>query len=282
MSEAVKEYVKFNVLGIEKDLVTQEDKDRIYKLTQKKNILKKALEQDKYFVIESYNITTRVDIFNGLKLRQGMKCRITFISGYGYPVEIKGAEIGQNNKILLTCIFCKTRKVFKMWLDTFLSEYRNGIITKVKPDGFVKYYLSSISDGIKAAKAELDEIYNKYNKIYNDTKNQLENNYLNELSKTNKVVKEAKSNRYQMTSDEALEKAKSFKGLERVKDYWNSKITEEEKQSLLNWISQNIYSIRVYGLINGQSGNTLLNEYADVGAIKMRPVKTNEEGKVTS
>lgn len=281
MSKAVQDYVKFNVLGIEEDLVSKEDKDLIYKLTQKKHIIQRAKELNKYFIIESYTLKNQVDIFNGLKLRQGSKCRITFISGYGYPVEITRAEI-LNNRILLSCVFCKTRKTFKMWLDTFLNDFKKGIITKVKPDGFVKYYLSSIDSNIALYKQELDEIYNKYNKIYKDKENALKAEYENELAKTNRIKQEAKSERYQMTAEEAFQKAKSFKGLDRVKNYWNTKISEEEKHSLLKWISQNIYSIRVYGLLNGQSGNTLLNEYADVGAVKIRPVKTNEEGKITS
>ena len=283
MSEAIKNYVKFNVLGIEEDLVTQEDKDLIYKLNQKKHILARYLKEkgENICNIETYNNKNQCDIFNGLKLRQGKKCRLTFINSSGYPVEITGAEI-KNDKVLLNCIFCRTRKTFKMWLDTFLSDYKNNLIIKVKPDGFVKYYLTHAKDYYKETKEELNSIYEKYNKIYNDKQSELEAGYQAELAKYNKIEKEAKSERYQMTAEEAFEKAKSFKGLERTKDYWNTRTSETEKETLLKWISENIYSIRVYGLLGGQSGNTLLKEYSDVGDIKIRPVKTNEEGKVTS
>lgn len=278
MSKAIQDYVKFNVLGIEEDLVTKDDKDLIYKLTQRKNILNHC---NKKFVIESYSLKSQADIFNGLKQRQGPKCRLTFMNDSNSPVQILGAEI-KDNKILLSCVFCVTRRTFKMWLSTFLNGYLSGEITKVKPDGFANSYLLTIKSSLQKTKAELNEIYNKYNKIYKDKENALKAEYEKELAKTNRIKQEAKSERYQMTAEEALEKAKAFKGLERTKDYWNTKISQEEKDSLLKWISENIYSIRVYGLLDGQSGNTLLNEYADVGDVKIRPVKTNEEGKVTS
>lgn len=278
MSKAIQDYVKFNVLGIEEDLVSKEDKELIYKLTQRKNILKHS---DKKYVIETYSIVKQADIFNGLNQRQGPKCRLTFMNDHNDAVQILGAEV-KNNKILLNCVFCVRRKTFKMWLSTFLSEYSVGEITKVKPDGFTNSYLLTVKESLTKTIADLKEIYNKYNKIYKDTENALKAEYENELAKTNRIKKEAKSERYQMTAEEAFQKAKSFKGLDRVKNYWNSKITEEEKTVLLKWIAENIYSIRVYGLLNGQSGNTLSNEYSDVGNIKYREIKTNEEGKVTS
>ena len=279
MSDAIKNYVKFNVLGIEEDLVSEEDKELIKKLQQRKHILQRN-DSNKY-VIETYRKDKQVDVFNKLKIRQGQKCRITFINDYGLPVEIAGAQVAKG-EVLLNCIFCKTRKTFNMWLNTFLQGYKNGSMSKVKPDGFVNSYLISVKDSLNKTLAELQEIKDKYNKVYKETENALQAKYDSEIAKYSKIQKEAKSERYQLSAEEALEKAKSFKGLDRVKDYWNSKITEEEKQILLKWISENIYSIRVYGLINGQSGNTLLQEYADVGNVKYREVKTNEEGKVTS
>ena len=281
MSKAIQDYVKFNVLGIEKDLVSDEDKELIKKLTARKHIIKRAIKDNREYVIESYSLATQCDIFNGLKLRQGQKCRLTFMNDYEMPVEITGAEI-KDNKVLLHCVFCITRKTFKMWLDTFISEYTEEQITKIKPDKFAEYYLKSLQASLSEIKAELNTIKEKYNKIYKDKEEALKQEYDSELAKYDRITKEAKSQRYQMSAEEALEKAKSFKGLERTKDYWNTRISQEEKNSLLKWISENIYSIRVYGLLDGQSGNTLLNEYADIGDVKIRPVKTNEEGKVTS
>ena len=75
MSKAVQDYVKFNVLGIEKDLVTQEDKDLIYKLTQRKHILQGHMKRFKdeldplHYVIETYSKEKQCDIFNGLKIQ---------------------------------------------------------------------------------------------------------------------------------------------------------------------------------------------------------------------
>jgi len=280
MSEAIKNYLKFNVLGME-DLVTPEDKEAIRKLTQRKHILLRAIEKGKEYVIESYTLNNQCDIFNGLKLRQGQKCRLTFMNDQNMPVEIIGAEL-KDDKVLLSCIFCRTRKTFKMWLNTFLSEYFSGDIDKVKPDKFAEYYLKPLQESLTETKQALDEIHDKYNLMYLEKQKEIEAHYQEQLSIYPKVEQEAKAQRYQMSAEEALAKAKSFKGLERTKDYWNTRMTEEEKATLLKWISENIYSIRVYGLLNGQSGNTLLNEYADVGDIKYREVKTNDEGKVTS
>lgn len=278
MSKAIKDYVKFNVLGIEEDLVSEEDKKLINKLKQIKYILSKS---NKKYMLEQYSLKTQINIFNNLKLRQGNKCRITFLNSKKSPVEI--LEVKQvKDKLLLECIFCKTRRKFNMWLSTFLNEFESKNICKLRPEGFVNNYLITVSDYIVKINKALAKIYNKYNKTYDDTENQLRTAYENELAKYPKIEKEAKAVRYQMTTQEALEKAKAFKGLERTKDYWNTRISQEEKDSLLKWISENIYSIRVYGLLDGQSGNTLLNEYSDVGDVKIRPVKTNEEGKVTS
>ena len=281
MSKAIQDYVKFNVLGIEEDLVSNEDKDLIKRLNARKHIMQRAIDKHNEYVIQSYPLTTQCDIFNGLKLRQGQKCRLTFMNDQNIPVEILGAEL-KDDKVLLRCVFCRTRKTFKMWLDTFLSEYFSGDIDKVKPDKFAEYYLKSLHVSLSEVKAELNTIKEKYNKIYKDKEEALKQGYDTELAKYDRITKEANSQRYQMSAEEALEKAKAFKGLERTKDYWNTRISQEEKDSLLKWISENIYSIRVYGLLDGQSGNTLLNEYADVGDVKIRPVKTNEEGKVTS
>lgn len=279
MSEPIKDYVKFNVLGIEEDLVSAEDKDLIRRLTIRKHITQRAIKERKEYVIESYSLETQCDIFNGLKLRQ--KCRLTFMNDQNYPVEITGAEL-KSDSVLLNCIFCKTRRTFKMWLSTFLKEYFNNKITKVKPDKFAEYYLKHLQVSLNETKEELNNIMEKYNKIYKEKENALQEQYEKELAKFDKIKKEAKSERYQLSEEEALEKAKAFKGLDRIKNYWNTKLTNEEKTELIDWISNNIYSIRVYGLLGGQSGNTLLKEYSDVGDIKIRPVKTNEEGKVTS
>ena len=97
MSKAVQDYVKFNVLGIEQDLVSKEDKELLYKLTQRKNILSHC---DKKYVIESYSLKKQADIFNGLNQRQGPKCRLTFMNDQNHPVQILGAEI-KNDKILV-------------------------------------------------------------------------------------------------------------------------------------------------------------------------------------
>lgn len=281
MSEAVKNYVKFNVLGADNQDVTPEDKELIKKLNQRKHILLRYKDTTAEYVIETYSKEKQVEIFNGLKLRQGQKCRLTFMNDKNMPVEITGAEL-KDDKVLLRCIFCKTRRTFKMWLNTFLRDYFSGDIDKVKPDGFVNSYLLPITVSLERTQTELKELEDKYNKVYQSMKAEVTKEYYHILNRFNRVRQEAKSQRYQMTDEEALAKAKSFKGLDRVKNYWNTKISQEEKDSLLKWISENIYSIRVYGLLDGQSGNTLLNEYADVGDVKIRPVKTNEEGKVTS
>ena len=280
MSEPIKDYVKFNVLGIEEDLVSEEDKETIKKLNVRKHILLRY-QGYKDYVIETYSLNRQADIFNGLKARQGYKARVTFVNSRGYPVEITGAVV-EGTALFLRCVFCKTRKTFGMRLETFLSELFEGNITRVKPDGFYNSYLLPIPASLRETENKLNEIKEKYNKIYKERESALQEQYEKELAKFSRIKKEAKSERYQLSEEEALEKAKAFKGLDRIKNYWNTKLTNDEKTQLINWISNNIYSIRVYGLLDGQSGNTLLNEYSDIGDVKIRPVKTNEEGKVTS
>lgn len=281
MSKAIEDYVKFNVLGADNENVTPEDRELIRKLNQRKHILLRYKDTTANFVIETYSKEKQLEIFNGIKQRQGLKCRITFSNDRNDAVEIIGAKL-KDDKVLLECIYCKRRTVFNMWLSTFLSEVWNNHITKVKPDGFNNSYLCPISVSLERTYAELKELEDKYNKVYQSMKDEVTKEYYHILNRFNRVRKEGKAERYQMSDEESLAKAKSFKGLKRVKNYWNTKLSEEEKKTLFDWICTNIYSIRVYGLTNGQSGNTLLNEYSNIGNVKYREIKTNSEGQVTS
>lgn len=131
----------------------KEKKDRIEAIKLKKEALSKLPQDTK--VIKLYKIDTQCKIFNELKLRKGPKSRITFSNSRGYPVEITGADI-VDNKVVLRCIFCKTRYKFSMWLDTFLADG-----TKVKPDKFQENYLVTVAERIKQYDEELKTLENE-------------------------------------------------------------------------------------------------------------------------
>ena len=282
MSKAVKDYVKFQVLGIEEDLVSEEDKKVINKLKLRKHILEAAKQdKNKVFVLETYSIEKQQKIFDELKLRQGDKTRITFLNDTNEPVEILGASI-RHEKVLLRCRFCKRRNIFNMWLKTFINEIKKGNIRSIRPLKFVAAYFNTIDMSLKETSRNLQLIYDKYNNIYETRKLALKRDFENEIAGYKEVVKEAKIKK-ELSTEEALEKALKNKGVARIKDYWNTKISPEEKATLLNWLSQSIYSIRVYGLLDGKSGNVLKNKYSEIGgSVRLREVKRNEEGKVVS
>lgn len=281
MNETIKKYLTFNIYGIDENLVSEEDIKLINFLEHKLLFLRSNCEPND-LILECYSLDKQLEIFNGLKERQGEKTRITFYNSRNIPVEIIKAHKREKEEIILECIFCKTRKYFRMRLSTFIKEYKEDKITRVKPDGFVNAYLVNAKNYSLEISDKLKALKDKYNKLYTERKNLLQASYDAEISKYKKIEKEGRNEKRQLTSEEALMKAKSFKGLDRIKNYWNTQVSQEEKDILLKWISENVYSIRVYGLINGRSGNVLSNEYSDIGEVKYRDIKTNDEGKVTS
>ena len=278
MNTVIKEYHRFNTFGIEENLVSPEDDATLEKLYHIRNFLLKAKDQNQ-LVIELYPDYKQLAIFNGLKARHGQKTRITFINDRGNPVEIKTA-CKYSSDIVLKCIFCRTRISFGMYLNTFIDEIKKNNITKIHPKGFARYYLKSISDALSDIDSELQELEDKYNKIYKEKAEELKREYEAELSKYPKL--ESRKLKKELSPEEALNKAIKTLSLNRTKTYWNTKLSEEEKNTLLQWISKNIYSIRVYGVIDGRSGNVLSQEYSDVEGVKLREVKRDDENQVIS
>lgn len=273
------EFVKFNVLGIEENLVSKEDAFLISKYQKKLDILKNYKPHD--YMLVTYSKQKQLEIINDLKKRRGAYNTITFYNSRGKRVKICEAFL-VDGRILLQCSFVRGNKTFRMWLDTLLSELQKRNITKFRPHEFKTTYFKYVYDEIKEIRKSLNDIYQKYNNIYKARKNSLKQEFDKEINKYKPVIKEVKVKK-ELSNQEALEKAGKNKGVERVKDYFNSRITEEEKKIFLDWISKNIYSIRVYGLLDGRSGNVLKNEYGNIeGNLRLRDIKKDDAGKVVS
>ena len=133
-------------------MIDTEKENRIKYLKNSINRLSKFDKQA--LVISTFTSEIQCKIFNDLKKRQGDKVRITFMNTRNLPVEIQGASISKN-QVVLNCIFCKTRQVFKMWLETFLKD---GI--KVKPQEFYDAYLVTVEDKLNRYKTELTNLEN--------------------------------------------------------------------------------------------------------------------------
>lgn len=274
MQSNYKDLIKFNVEGLNIE-VSEEDKARMEKL---QNDIDKFSQcpQDK-LLIKCYPLKQQLKIFNELKDRQGQKTRLTFSNKADLPVEVVSAEKTRKDELLLNCKFLKSQKTFNMYLDTFISD-----AAKIKPRAFSKIYLSPVSDYVETLRAELNEIIDKYNKLYDAEKSRLSTAAYNDTKDFTELEKEGKANRYQMRGDEAIEVAKKYKGVEKVKNYWNTGLNADEKAEVIGWIANHIYSIRIYGVAEGKSGGILSQEYSDSGNIKLRAVARNDAGEITS
>lgn len=279
---AIKDYIRFGVLGLENVELEDEDKKELEKLTKQLKRLESISNKDLY-VLQTYSQDTQVKIFSELKIRQNG--HVKFTNDIGLPCIINSVKLKYND-IALNCSFLwrpryVTKTDFSMWLSTFIADYKNKKITKIKPQKFEQVYLVTVKDRINELKAQINAIKSKYDTLYKQKENELKKANYQELNKTPRLEKEASAERYQLSNSEALEVAKTFKGVERTKSYWNQ-VSKDEIVSLMGWIAKHIYSIRVYGLTGGQSGAALKNDYGEFGEIKFRNPEYNDDGKLTS
>lgn len=284
-----KDYVKFDVLGVS-DLISEEDKQRIKELETEKDFIlnnpytKKTIDHRPLYMIDLYSPEQQVRIFN-LQDRKGLS--IVFLNTENYKCKIVKAFLRGQTPILKWSFIYNTNKEFYLPLDRFLEIYSWGEFHDIYPKEFTKVYLTKVDDKLKALQDELDDFYQMLSALYEKEKDELKAGSLEAELAFDKLEKEAPSKRYsikrkELSPDEALQAAYNTKDVQALKNKWKFILTEEEKKTFLEWIAKNIYSIRVYGVIDGRSGNLLKQEYGDYGNIKYREPKTDEEGRNTS
>lgn len=279
MPNAIKNNAKFSVLGLDVD-VSEEDKVKYKELENKKKSLESAPEGTLY--IETFSEKTQISIFN-LRERKGKI--IKFLNNKNRKCYIKRCFDSIQGPVF-TWSFEGTSKIYRMSVERFIEIYKDGDFHDIEPRRFEEVYFKPVSEVLKDIEDEIETLNKKYNTLYNNKKSEVSKEYWNNLNQYDKLEQEAKPERKvtkkDLSEEEALETAKKEKGVERVKSYWNSRLTKDEQARLMGWVAANIYSIRIYALLGGQSGNALSAEYGDVKGIKLREPEYNDNHERTS
>lgn len=279
MPDAIKNNAKFSVLGLDVD-VSPEDQLKYDELETKR--LQVFGQPEGTLYIETFSEKTQINIFN-LKERKGHL--IKFLNSRNKKCYIKKCYDSIQGPIF-TWSFEGKPDIYRMTVARFIEIYKQGEFHNIEPRKFEEIYFQPASKVLETIMTEIDKLNNKYNDLYKNKKSEVSKEYWNNLNQYDKLEQEAKPERKvtkkDLSEEEALETAKKEKGVERVKSYWNSKLTKDEQAKLMGWVAANVYSIRIYALLGGQSGNALSAEYGDVQGIKLREPEYNDANERTS
>lgn len=295
MSDVVKEYVDFQVLGISRNCQGDIEKDKGLADSLEAMLKRLKGKSPDTFLIECYSPYDQCRIINEMSKRNPEYPELIFINDWGKQTWI-GKAYTTRIGVTLLCSFSNKGKWFSMRLTTFIDVMRN-MIGKVGfdeaarsfyPRRFFEVYFNTVGNIREQILGRLENIRKTmegYNALYSTVKKNVEGEYAllgsqyPSLHSENDLPGRRKKC---LTSEEALKKAMKYKGREAVKNYWNTYMSEEDRKILFDWIGRNIYSIRVYGLEEGRSGNMLRNEYPDLGNVRYRKVKDDGCGETDS
>lgn len=271
MESSLSKLAKFNIVGLDLEVST-EDTDKLSKIDSKLDYYNRHLTvhgRDAYIL----------EVLSDINQENLLKRAGSFRNSKGWIVDILGSYKRPDKARFIKLRFARRGgSYFVTEIHRFFDIVASGDFHNFSQPGVV----AKVKDKIAELEAERDAILDKYNEIYNIKKAELEANYNADAGKFAHIEKEGKSQRRELSSEEALEVSKNYKGVEKIKNYWNSYLSKEDKARLIGWLCGNIYSIRVYGVTCGRSGNVLATEYGDDMGIKFRDIEKNDRGEITS
>lgn len=179
-----------------------------------------------------------------------------FTNNYGAECTIKNIGLSKFGKKLLTVETndpkYKKNKIWDMYLVTLLKE--KHILSN--PNINEKYFKWINKSNVESYIDKLLDKKDKYNEIYKTCKSKQEsllaenvNQYTNKAVVTREAIKRAKSD---------IRKDATF-----IQDAWNGNLSEVEKTTLMNWIKDNVYSMRLWVLKDGAYDQAISELFPD-------------------
>jgi len=261
VSEAIFNKAKFEVLGnpledVEKEICELNNyKNRILNLIEN-NILNKnsyaiqLLSKNKIIEIFKYN---RI-YFKNSKERNCMIFNV----------------YEKSNNIYVVCKFTKsfTTNLWKpITLNRFLELYDRYEFNQLYPKNIREKYFMKLEDKLNLIESKLVNLQKEYKRLYKEKEEKINLDFNSEIKKHKKL------------ESENIIISKNKNRVDNIKEKISIYLNSIEKQKLMNWISDNIYSIRLYA-IEGGRGSGRLSYYKDFGNQKIRKPDLNEEGKL--
>ena len=284
---AVIDYAKFKTIGIN-DSLTEEDikaLNRLDKYEARKSILEanRAETIPTYYgtrILRSIDVGYSVDdilkIFNNANK---LGWNLSFRNSRDEKVLIEKATARKgttdHNFILLHCHFENSSKIWVVRLGRFLQLIDYKEFKGVHPEIFKSRYLSSVENQINFLTNQINKIRTKYNDLFNE----VQNNVLQAFNDEQSSHIGYESNYQPKEKSDAELVAQNKKAVGEVKNVFNSLLTWDERRKIIEWIANNIYSIRVYAIAGGR-GNSRLNNYSAFGSQAIRQPQLDEEGRL--
>lgn len=260
-NEAVFEKAKFEVLGNPLENIEKELKE----LKDYKNRILDALSSN--FVNKQSKCLELLSTNSILKVLN--ENRITFYNSQSLPCEIAEVYLEKEN-IFIKCKFLNSKKIWKpLKLKYFLNLISSGDFTCFSPRILNEKYLCSIDYKLDKLNIKIASLENEYKELYKQKEKEINKAFYKEINQFKKL-------------DEAETKqviSKNKKGIDKVKEKISVYLNSEEKSNLMTWISDNIYSIRIYAIEGGRAEGRL-SYYKDFGNQKLRKANLDKDGKL--
>ena len=168
MNNPIKDFVKFDILGIS-DMISDEDKKRIKELEDRLKFLTKinpnklgwkSKDNRPLYLIDLYSPKDQARIFN---LKDRKNKNIIFSNKENNKCVIVKAFVDSQNNVRLQWHFIYNKdKIFIMTLERFLEIYSWGEFHDVYPKEFTENYLLPLEDEVKKVKDELNKYESKF------------------------------------------------------------------------------------------------------------------------